>query len=193
MATFAHGATQSKRSRPISLFFWRASVIIVLMLTGSCAAMHKLGLWSAPGIESFHGVSFGETFYDVQMRYPAAAPETSPYGAQALRLSGVENDGIRYEAVIYEFAYKTGMQLVMASFNPTQAGAIHHWIAEEIVPPSLSGGSGAASSGISTWTTLNGETVILNAQSHWLAILGPKGQPLRPDIKLRELNARSAS
>jgi hypothetical protein len=165
----------------------------MLVLTSSCAAMHTLGLWSVPGIESFHGVSFGDTFYDVQVRYPGGSPETSPYGAQALRLNGIEEDGIHFESVIYEFAYRAGMQLVMASFDSSQTRAIHHWIVQEIGPPSRSGGPRAESSEMSTWTTLNGETVILDPQSHWLVILGPKGGPLRPDIRLRETNARSAS
>lgn len=162
------------------------------MLASSCAALHKIGLWSAPGIASFDGVEFGDTFVDAELRYPAAAVETSPYGAQSLRLDRVNNDGIIYQTIIYEFAYHDGMQLIMAEFAPSRTRAVHHWIVERIGPPSRSGAN-AQSSGITVWSTLEGETVILNADSHWLAIIGPKGERLRPDIKRWELNAQSAS
>ena len=166
---------------------------VALMLASSCAALHKVGLWSAPGLSSFHDVAFGDSFRDTELRFPAAAVETSPYGAQSLRLDDIDNEGVRYQTVIYEFAYKAGMQLVMARFDPALTRAVRRWVVEQIGPPSRSSGSGGETSGISTWTTLEGQTVILNADSNWLAIIGPAGQELRPDIEMRELNGRSAS
>jgi hypothetical protein len=162
----------------------RAIIVIAMMLASSCAALHGIGLWSAPGIGSFNGVSFGDGFRESQLRFPAAAVETSPYGAQSLRLNNVDNDGIGYRTVIYEFADKSGMQLVIAKFDPSRTDAVRHWIIDRVA--SVTPAHPAQASGVSTWTTLDGEIVIL------LTIIGPKGLRLRPDIKLRELNARSA-
>jgi hypothetical protein len=184
--------SRAKRSRRASNVA-RATVLLAAMLASSCAALHKIGLWSAPGIGSFHGVGFGDGFRDTELRYPAAVVETSPYGARSLRLDDIDNDGIIYQTIIYEFAYKAGMQLVMAEFDASRTRAVHGWIVEQVGAPMRSGGPRAEASGISIWTTLDRKTVILNADSHWLAIIGPKGERLRPDIKLRELNARSSS
>ena len=166
--------------------------LILLTISSSCGAMHEVGLWRAPGIGSFHNVSFGDTFHDAELLYPGAARETSPYGAHSLRVDNIINEGIPYRTAVYEFAYKSGMQLVMAEFDPSRASAIHEWVDQQLGPPSRSGGPDSATSKISLWATPQGESVILNPQSHWLAIIGPEGQQLRSDIEPRELNAESA-
>jgi hypothetical protein len=136
------------------------------------------------------GVGFGDYYRDAELACPQAAPETSPYGAQSLRLDNAENDGIRYRTIILEFRYNAGMQLVMAGFDPAQTLAVRNWIEEQTGSAS---GSDSSSPGITTWKTVDGKTVILDNDSHWLAIVGPQGAGLRPDIKLVELNAASAS
>lgn len=183
-------ATRRRRHRLIA---GRVTAAIATMLLGGCSAMHAVGLWSNPGIHSFDGVSFGDGYRDTRLVYPGAMAETSPYGAQSLHLDEVANEGIHYRIVIYEFDDRNGMQLVLAEFDPARTRAVRGWIVSQIGPPSLSGGSSSKISGVNTWKTLNGETVILDGDSRWLAIVGPQGGRLRSDILPTEINAQFTS
>src|ERR1700719_4307961 len=82
------------------------------------------GFLGPPNVTSFLDVSFGDSAYRLQNRFPNGTLETAPYGADTYRINNIEVDGIRYQQVKYEFTTYSGMQLVMAWFTPDSEGAV---------------------------------------------------------------------
>ncbi|MGH7934667.1 MAG: hypothetical protein ACREQN_16110 [Candidatus Binataceae bacterium] len=167
------------------------ALMAALAMFGGCATMHHLGLWSDGGFDSFHGVSFGDSYYDVRTRFPGAQPQTSPYGAEALLLSNIGDAGVHYDSVVYEFTYRGGMQLVMARFSASSTATLYNELLQAFGRP----GEGGATASMPPckshlqWQFRGGETVSFNGPERRLILLGPGGKPLKQDVELREQSA----
>ncbi len=144
---------------------------------------------SGPAMTRFLGVKFGEKFEDVERRYPEGAPETSPYGAPAYKLTNISAGSIEYRTVIYEFSEDDGMQLVIAHFTPSSTGEVYQQLKSALGEPSSSGGTSAAdpSTVAAAWQAAAG-TVTFNGPASSLVMLGAGGHALEQDIELRETN-----
>ncbi|HKV55976.1 MAG TPA: hypothetical protein VJN94_15190 [Candidatus Binataceae bacterium] len=153
---------------------------LIAIVGVSCSAMHQLGLWSVPSIGSFHGVSFGERLYEVETRYPGGQAETSPSGAQVWSLDEVNEEGVRFSRVLYEFAYHDGMQLVIANVEPPSFHALRQRLIDQLGTPSASTSDKVTGARL-TWTTPGAEVAILDQTAMRLIIFGPDGATLRSD------------
>jgi hypothetical protein len=140
-----------------------------------------------PHLGSFLGVSFGDLSPDVSARFPKAVPETSPFGAETLRLSNVRSDGVVYKTVLFEFLWHGGgMQLVMAKFDPVYAAPALGDLTRRIGPPTLSKETSPGSTPDKQWRLPDGTSISFNASLGRLVIVGPAGKILSDDIKMRE-------
>lgn len=140
-----------------------------------------------PQVASFLGVRFGESLLDVQRRYPAGIAQTSPGGAPAYEIENASAGAIKYESVTYEFTAGGGMQLVLARFNPTWAADVYRQLEQSMGKPSKSNGVAAddASKLQASWQVPAGESVTFSGPAHSIVILGPSGESLQDDIRLR--------
>lgn len=154
--------------------------------------MHRIGLWAPEGIDSFAGVDFGDSYHDVQVRYPSGEPQTSPFGAQAYRLAHVEYDGVPFQSVIYEFVHGSGMQLVMARFAGRHSAVLYRSLRKQLGPPEMASASSNPADKSSGWRLDDGTMISFDGHDGWLVILGPKGDVLRQDIKLTQEDAAFA-
>jgi len=144
--------------------------------------------FARPRLRSFLGVRFGERLSSVRLRYAAGRVETSPYGAEAYRLSGVAADSVRYETVIYEFTEEGGMQLVMAKFSASSTEAVFRQLhralgAANSVKPR--GGASDPQAVLAWWQLGGGGQVRFSGRRRVVVMLGPEGAALTHDIELR--------
>lgn len=135
----------------------------------------------------FIGVNFGDLSTDVSARYPQAVPETSPYGAETLRLSDVKSGAVTYKTVLFEFLWRGGgMQLVMAKFEPAYAPAILADLTRRIGPPALPESTGNPTASEALWRLADGTSISFNSSRGRLVMVGPSGKILADDIRMRE-------
>ena len=159
-----------------------------MLLAGSCASRIAPAWIEGPGsheLTSFLGISFGESIADAQRRYPDGAMETSPYGAGALRLESLTSDPVEYDQVIFEFADRDGMQLIIAHFKASSAATLYDQLTKRLGPPASNAGGADTPPTQASWLLTNQVEVNFNGADNSLAIVGPKGGLLKPDIKLR--------
>jgi hypothetical protein len=158
-------------------------VALAFVLSG-CASTQILPFGAGPGMNSFLGVHFGEQKSDVMGKFPNATEQTSPYGADTIRLNNVNAGAVVYDYVLFEFLWRGGgMQLVMASFKPFYAKTVRHDLEAHL-------GSGQALTADRSdqhvrlfWHLSDGVQVIFNGADHILVIIGPRGKVLEQDIK----------
>ncbi|HXN85331.1 MAG TPA: hypothetical protein VN867_04625 [Candidatus Binataceae bacterium] len=139
-------------------------------------------------MDSFMGVNFGASLYDVEGKFPAGVTETSPYGAPAFRLENISSSATNYQDVIFEFAENSGMQMVIAHFPASSSAAVYQQLQNSFGPPSSSGGLNPsdASTVEASWQMVNGSAVLFSGPYHRLTIIGRDGGTLKPDIRLRD-------
>jgi hypothetical protein len=171
-----------------------ATIALVITIVSGCATSGGFNplaggfnpLSSGPQLGSFIGVSFGDPSSDVIARYPQAMPETSPFGAAALRLKDVKSGAVVYKTVLFEFLWHGGgMQLVMAKFEPKYAVPIFNELTQRIGAPTLSK-SADARTPRAQWSLTDGTSVSFNGTLGRLVIVGPNGKILSDDIRMRE-------
>jgi len=144
-------------------------------------------VYSCPHLGSFLGVHFGDELPDVAAHYPQAVPETSPYGAETLRMSDVKSEGVVYRTVVFEFLWHDGgMQVAMARFDPVYGKTIFSNLSGRIGPPSLTQSAGVRPTPEAQWRLPDGTSVRLNSAVGRLVIIGPSGKILTDDIRMRE-------
>lgn len=133
------------------------------------------------------GVDFGESLDRVQRRYPTGITQTSPYGAPAFKLENVSSRNIEYHDVIYEFAGNSGMQMVIAHFEPSAGSDVYQELQQRLGAPSFSGVTveGSASAEAS-WRLPDGSRVLFSGPYHRLVLIGKDGNSLETDIRLRD-------
>ena len=140
-----------------------------------------------PHLGSFMGVSFGDQLSDVAARFPQAVPETSPFGAETLRLSDVRSGNVTYKTVVFEFLWHGGgMQLVMARFAPSYGTGIAADFTQRLGTPGLSESTGPHHGVEAQWHLPDGTNISLNTAIGRLVIVGPSGKILSDDIRMRE-------
>jgi hypothetical protein len=163
-------------------------LVAILVAVGGCSIPKGFDpLSSGPHLGSFIGVHFGDELPDVAAHYPQAVPETSPFGAETLRLSDVKADDVVYRTVVFEFLWHGGgMQVVMARFDPTYGKAIFSNLSTRIGPPSLAGTKGSRPLAEAQWRLPDGTSVSLNNTVGRLVIVWPSGKILTDDIRMRE-------
>ena len=167
----------------------RASLCVLALGLFACSTISPRKESDARTLDSFLGVHFGDRFEEIKRRYPKGTPETSPYGAPALKLQNVSSGSVDYRDVIYEFDEKAGMQMVIAHFTPSSTADAYQQLKSTLGPPTSSGGTDV--SDISTveaaWQLSNGSSVLFDGGAHRLGLIGPSGAGLKPDIGLRDL------
>src|SRR5262249_20718362 len=95
--------------------------------------------------------------------------------------------------VVYEFTEEGGMQMVIAHYAPSSAAEVFHQIVQSLGQPT----SGAVPDDAdlahveASWTLPGGGAVTFSGRNRRLTIMGPRGDTLRPDIRLRETNPTS--
>lgn len=140
-----------------------------------------------PHLGSFMGVSFGDLSTDIGARYPQAVPETSPYGAETLRLSDVKSGAVTYRTVLFEFLWHGGgMQLVMVKFDPVYAAPILDDLTRSIGQPAPQEPAGARAAPDAQWRLADGTSISFNSSLGRLVMVGPSGKILADDIRMRE-------
>ena len=140
------------------------------------------------------GVRFGDSFRDVENRFPLGQLETSPYGAPAIRLEDVSAQGIEYDDVIYEFSDASGMQLTIAHFEPAQSANLYRALRTSLGVPSSNGAVGDGAANIeASWQNSDGSGVFFSGPRHRLVLLGKDGGALQVDIHLRDSQTPMAS
>jgi hypothetical protein len=144
-------------------------------------------LSSGPHLGSFLGVTFGEPSSDVTARYPEAVAESSPFGADTLRLSDVKSGGVVYKTVLFEFLWHGGgMQLVMVKFDPVYAAPILSDLTGRIGPPAPAASTDSRLAPEVQWRLADGTSISLNRSQGRLIIVGPSGKILTDDVRMRE-------
>lgn len=132
------------------------------------------------------GVSFGDQSSDVVARYPQAVPETSPFGAETLRLNDVKSAAVVYKTVLFEFLWHGGgMQLVMVKFDPVYASPILKDLTRVAGAPAMPSSAGVRAAPQAQWSLANGTSVSFSPLGR-LVIVGPSGKILSDDIRMRE-------
>jgi len=172
--------------------FWAAFLLMtvaafpLITLTG-CSSLQDL-FGTQPQLNSFMGVNFGDQKNDVMTMYPAAREETSPYGAESVRLTKVHSSVAEYNYVLFEFLWRGGgMQLVMAGFGPASANAIRDNLQAHLgAPKQLAVASSYRQSEL-RWLLDDGTDVTFNAREGLLVIVGPRGKVLEGDVNARLL------
>lgn len=146
------------------------------------------------GLNSFMGVHFGDSRDEVERRYPSGSPQTSPYGAPAYEVENVGSGSIDYQDVVYEFAEKSGMQMVIAHFVPSASADVYQQLQTTLGAPSSAGAaSDGAANGEASWQLADGGSVLFSARLHRIVLLGKDGGSLKDDIRLRDLAEPMAS
>ncbi len=166
--------------------FW--SILAFSLVACSLVPSNPLrGDGTAHGLKSFMGVHFGDSFEDVERRYPLGLAQTSPYGAPAYRLEDVSAASIEYRDVIYEFSATSGMQMVVAHFEPSEGPDVYQQLQKTFGAPSSAGApiEGAASVD-ALWHLPDGGSVLFSGPFHRVAMLGKDGAALKTDIRLRD-------
>jgi hypothetical protein len=139
------------------------------------------------GMDSFMGVHFGDTFDQVELRFPTGMMQTSPYGAPAFRLENATSRNIEYQDVIYEFSPASGMQLVIAHFAPSAGPDVYQQLQSTLGAPSsttaLTAGPVPADA---SWRRSDGTRVLFSRGYHRLVLIGKDGGALETDIRLRD-------
>lgn len=168
--------------------------LLVLACSGVTPVIPLVPSASPRQLNSFMGVHFGDTFEEVERRFPAGTPQTSPYGAPAYMLENVSSSSIDYQDVVYEFAEGAGMQMVVAHFVPSQSAAVYQQLQTTLGPPAGADKSGAdAASAEASWQLPDGGSVMFSGPLHRLALIGKTGGPLKEDIRLRDTEVPSVS
>ena len=162
------------------------AALVMAMAIGACATLQSAGIWTPLAPDGFHDVLFGDSLTDVQMRYPAGEPQTSPLGANSYRLRGVVDRGVIYDPVIYEFTDGGGMQLVIAHFGAASAAAILADLRGDMGPGAIEPSSTPGAPPALTWSLRGGEIVRLEGPPGRLIIMSSGGRTLKQDIDLRE-------
>jgi len=139
------------------------------------------------GLDSFMGVDFGDTFDEVERRFPTGLIQTSPYGAPAFKLENVSSRSVEYHDVIYEFAQNSGMQMVIAHFEPSAGADVYQQLQHTLGAPSSAGAAieGSASAE-AAWRLSDGSRVLFSGPYHRLVLIGKDGGALETDIRLRD-------
>lgn len=146
------------------------------------------------GLNSFMGVHFGDSPDDVERRYPNGSPQTSPYGAPAYLVENVTSGTVDYRDVIYEFAERAGMQMVIAHFAPSSTADVYKQLQDTLGAPSSAGATTTDPSSVeSSWHLPDGASVLFSGPSHRLVLIGKDGGSLKPDIHLRDVDVPVAS
>jgi hypothetical protein len=141
------------------------------------------------GVDSFMGVNFGTSFDEVERRFPTGMIQTSPYGAPAFKLENVSSNNIEYQDVIYEFAEKSGMQMVIVHFAPSATADVYQRLQSNLGAPSPAGSETDAerpSSAEASWRLSDGSRVLFSGPHHRLVLIGKDGGALETDIHLRD-------
>lgn len=169
----------------------RAGILCAIVTCGIVACSMNGQRWTGFGrsrqLNSFLGVRFGESLDDAMRQYPYGSPETSPYGAPAYRIDHEDAGTIEYQKVIYEFN-DAGMQLAIAHFTPSSAADVLKQLTQALGEPFSSGGTDPSdpSTVHASWALPNGETVDFSGHAHRLTLIGPRGESLKEDVRLRE-------
>jgi hypothetical protein len=138
-------------------------------------------------LDAFMGVDFGDSFDQVERRFPAGVHQTSPYGARAFKLENVSSRNIEYNDVIYEFAENSGMQMVIAHFEPSAGAEVYQQLQSSLGAPSSAGAAGEGpTSAEASWRLSDGTRVLFSGPYHRLVLIGKDGGGLETDIPLRD-------
>ncbi len=140
------------------------------------------------GLKPFMGVPFGDSFDDVERRFPLGLAQTSPYGARAYKLENVNSASIDYQDVTYEFSDTAGMQMVFAHFMPSQTIDVYQELQKSLGAPSSANASSLeeAARADAMWHLPDGATALFSGPAHRLALVGKDGGSLKSDIRLRD-------
>lgn len=122
---------------------------------------------------------------DAQRVFPGGIAETSPYGAEAFRVTNANAGAATYKTVVYEFAPGQGMQLALAHFDSLSAKAVFDGLQQSLGQPTRTDGQSGSPSDQAVWRTPAGVSVRYDGDKGLLVIVGPHGASLEPDIKLR--------
>ena len=140
------------------------------------------------GLHSFMGVHFGDSPDDVERRFPSGSPQTSPYGAPAYQVENVTSGTVDYRDVVYEFAERAGMQMVIAHFAPSSTADVYKQLQDTLGAPTSAGAAtNDAASVEASWQLPDGGSVLFSGPSHRLVLIGKDGGSLTPDIRLRDM------
>jgi hypothetical protein len=133
------------------------------------------------------GVRFGDSIAEVQRRFPLGSTQTSPHGAPAIRLEDVSSHAIAYQDVIYEFSETSGMQMVIAHFDPSQSGEVYQQLQSSLGAPATSGAVAEGAANLeASWPRSDGSGVFFSGPMHRVVVLGKDGGSLKVDIRLRD-------
>jgi hypothetical protein len=165
--------------------FWRIVLFFTLSSIAACAAQSPLELEASRGPSSFLGVKFGRSLAEVQKLHPLGSTETSPYGADAFRLTDAVAGEAKYDSVIYEFAPRHGMQMVLVRFAPESRDLIFDGLRKTLGAPDKATATDTAEGPSATWKATNGASAEFDGPNHWFILVGPYGKPLEVDISLR--------
>ncbi len=161
-----------------------ALTTIACSLTPSIPLIHS---GTPHGVNSFMGISFGDSMDQVERRFPTGLIQTSPYGAPAYKLENVSSQSIEYQDVIYEFQQDLGMQMVIAHFAPSARTDVFQQLQTTLGPPlSASSGSEGSAGADAAWRLSDGSRVLFNGPFHRLVLIGKHGGSLETDIRLRD-------
>jgi hypothetical protein len=133
------------------------------------------------------GVRLGDSFLDVENRFPLGQPQTSPHGAPAILLENVSAQGIDYDDVIYEFSDASGMQMTIAHFASSQSDNVYRALQSSLGAPSSNGAVGEGAANVeASWQNADGSKVFFSGPRHRLVLLGKDGSALEVDVALRD-------
>jgi hypothetical protein len=169
-----------------------ALVAALSLMTTGCSSQQGNLFGAGPHMGSFLGVSFGDLRSDVMMKFPTARPETSPYGAETIRLTNVRTSSVMYRYVLFEFLWRGGgMQLVIAGFEPIYANALLGDLQAQLGGPNQVAAAASDRRAELRWLLDNGTQVTFDRAEGVLVIVGPRGKVLEDDVAARR--ARRAS
>ncbi len=115
-------------------------------------------------------------------------PQTSPYGAPAYKVENVISGSIDYEDVVYEFAERSGMQMVIAHFAPSATADVYQQLQTTLGAPSSAGAAVEGAANVeASWQLPDGSSVLFSGPFHRVVLLGKDGASLAVDIRLRDL------
>ena len=148
----------------------------------------------ARGLNAFMGVHFGASLEQVERRFPAGVPQTSPYGAPAYEVEHVSSGSVDYQDVVYEFTDKSGMQMAIAHFSPSECADVYQQLQTSFGAPSSAAATGEGPANIeASWLMPDGSSVMFSGPMHRLVLLGKDGGSLKVDIQLRDSGVPVAS
>lgn len=152
-----------------------------------CTVVRRVNPFVRPA-DSVLGIRFGQSLPDVEAQLADGQAETSPYGANCWRVHNANDDGIKYQSVIFEFTQHHGMQLVVAWFPKSSSKEVFERLRENLGTPSKSSAPGKWPTRdlIAAWRLHDGAVVRFDGPARRLALVGPFGKGLIRDIKLRQ-------